>query len=74
MECEGDVLHHDHHVCHCNPCEKKVDGVGPHVLVSQDQNVHDVEDGPQGADSDSQVPMDWLVQGLVIRVVSRAPS
>ena len=65
MEGKGDVLHHDHHVCHCHPCEEKVDGVAPHVLVCQHQYVDDVEEGAQDTDSDSQVAVDRFIQSLV---------
>ena len=40
---EGDVLHHDQAVSNSYASQDKVDRVGPHVLVGQHQQVHDVE-------------------------------
>ena len=64
MQGKGDVLQHDHHVSHCHPCEEKVDGVAPHVLVCQHQDVDHVEEGAQDTDSHSQVAMHWFIQSL----------
>ena len=44
VDSEGDVLHHDQAVSCSNSSQDKVDRVGPHVLVGQDQHVHHVED------------------------------
>ena len=64
MHSKGNIIQHDHHVCHGNPRKENVDGVGLHVLVGQHQYVHDVEDDSQYADSQGKISMQWFVKGL----------
>ena len=61
MDGEGDVLHHHQAVGHSNPGKDEVDGVGPHVLVGQHHDVHQVEDDSKKANYQCQVAVDWLV-------------
>ena len=42
VEGEEDILNHHQAVSHSNPSQDEVDGVGPHVLVCEDQDVEDV--------------------------------
>ena len=58
VEGEGYVLHHDHDVCHCYPCQEEVDGVSSHILVCENHDVHDVEYGAKDADGDGEVSVD----------------
>ena len=55
---EGDVLHHDQAVCHSYPSEDHVDGVLLHVLVGQNQNVCNVEEGPKNAHNHGKLSVD----------------
>ena len=64
MHGKWNVLEHDEHVCHGDTGEDEVDGVPPHVLVGEHQDVDEVEEGAHGADHQRQVAVDRLVLGL----------
>ena len=61
---EWNVLHHHQHVGHRYTCEQEVDGVTPHVLVCEDENVDEVEEDAEDADGDGKVAVYWLVGSL----------
>ena len=58
MECKRDVLNRNQAVSYSNAGQDEVDGVGPHVLVGEDQDVDDVEDSPHTADHHGKIAME----------------
>ena len=64
MDREWNVLHHHQHVGHRYAGEQEVDGVTPHVLVCEDENVDEVEEDAEDADGDGKVAVYWLVGSL----------
>ena len=67
MHSKGHVLQHHEHVRHCDAGQDEVDGVPPHVLVGQHQDVDQVEEGADSTDCQGQVAVDWLVVLLSTR-------
>ena len=61
---EGDVFNQDQAVCHSNTGQDEVDGVGPHVLVGEDQDVDDVEDNPHTADQHGKIAVERQISIL----------
>ena len=55
---ERDVFNQDQAVCRSNTGQDEVDGVGPHVLVGEHQDVEQVEDSPHGADNQGKISME----------------
>ena len=66
MDVEGDVLEHVEAVCHGDAGEDHVDGVGPHVLVGEHEDVCRVEQAAQDAHVQGQVAVHGQVQILQI--------
>ena len=64
MDGEGDVFNQDQAVCRSNTGQDEVDGVGPHVLVSEHQDVEQVEDSPHAAHYHGQDTVIWKVDIL----------
>ena len=68
MDVEGDVLEHVEAVGHGDAGEDHVDGVGPHVLVGQHEDVGCVEQAAQDAHVQGQVSVHGEVQILQIKM------
>ena len=64
MNIERNVLQQVQEVRHGDAREDHVDGVGPHVLVGQHEEVEDVEDAADDANVERQVAVNWFVQIL----------
>ena len=64
MNAEGDVLQHVEAVCNGNAGEDHVDGVVPHVVVGQHQNVQQIKETAQQADVQGEVAVHWRVHFL----------
>ena len=65
---EGDVFNQDQAVCHSDASQDEVDGVGPHVLVGEDQDVDDVEDSPHTADHHGKIAMERQISFLQMNI------
>ena len=61
---ERNILQHGQEVRYSDAGEDHVDGVGPHVLVGQHEEVQDVEDTADDTNIDRQMAMDWFIQML----------
>ena len=66
---ERDVFNQDQAVCHSNTSQDEVYGIGPHVLVGEDQDVDDVEDSPHGADHHGKIAMKRKISILQMNVM-----
>ena len=64
MDSEGDVLEHHQAVGNSNTGQYEVDGVGPHVLVGEYNDVEHVEDSPHRADHQGKIAMERKVSIL----------
>ena len=62
---ERDVFNQDQAVCRSNTGQDEVDGVGPHVLVGEHQDVEQVEDSPHGADHQGKISMERKIYILL---------
>ena len=68
MDGEGDVLDHEEDVRHRNGGENEVDGVGPHVLVSEYHDVQAVEESSKNADDNGEIAVERLVSTLYVKI------